>query len=154
MGLEATLGHLCFFFPWASLLSCSQALFFPLTLHYKGKEGYPTQIKWLLYIENSHRFIVPCSSLGKRIFNLETYLWFFSSFEKVNVFNWRLITLQYCSGFCHTLTWISHGCTCVPHPEPPSHLPPHPSLWVIPVHQPWAPCLMHQTWTGNLCHIW
>ena len=22
---------------------------------------------------------------------------------------WRLITLQYCSDFCHTLTWISHG---------------------------------------------
>ena len=22
-------------------------------------------------------------------------------------FNWRLSTLQYCSGFCHTLTWIS-----------------------------------------------
>ena len=41
-------------------------------------------------------------------------------------FNWRLITLQYCSRFCHTLTWISHGCTCVPYPEPPSHLPPHP----------------------------
>ena len=28
--------------------------------------------------------------------------------------------------FCHTLTWIHHGCTCVPHPEPPSHLPPYP----------------------------
>ena len=27
--------------------------------------------------------------------------------------SWRLITLQYCSGFCHTLTWISHGFTCV-----------------------------------------
>ena len=39
-------------------------------------------------------------------------------------FNWRLITLQYCGGFCHTLTWISHGCACVPHPESPSHLPP------------------------------
>ena len=39
--------------------------------------------------------------------------------------SWRLITLQYCSGFCHTLTWISHGFTCVPHPDPPS--PPHPS---------------------------
>ena len=24
---------------------------------------------------------------------------------------WRLITLQYCSGFCHTFTWISHRCT-------------------------------------------
>ena len=43
-------------------------------------------------------------------------------------FNWRLITLQYCSGFCHTLTWISHGWTCVPHPEPLSHHPlGHPS---------------------------
>ena len=54
--------------------------------------------------------------------------------------SWRLITLQYCSGFCHSLTWISHGFTCAPHPEPPSHLHPHliPSLWVIPVHQPWA----------------
>ena len=27
--------------------------------------------------------------------------------------------------FCHTLTWIRHRCTCVPHPEPPSLLPPH-----------------------------
>ena len=31
----------------------------------------------------------------------------------------RLITLQYCSGFCHTLTWISHGFTSIPHPDPP-----------------------------------
>ena len=23
--------------------------------------------------------------------------------------NWRLITLPYCGGFCHTLTWSSHG---------------------------------------------
>ena len=28
-----------------------------------------------------------------------------------------------CSGFCHTLKWNSHGFTCVPHPDPPSHLP-------------------------------
>ena len=52
-------------------------------------------------------------------------------------FNWRLITLQYSGGFCHTLTWISHGCTCVPRPEPPSHLPPHP----IPQGHPSAPAL-------------
>ena len=37
--------------------------------------------------------------------------------------SWRLITLQYCSGFCHTLTRIRHGFTCIPHPYPPSHLP-------------------------------
>ena len=41
-------------------------------------------------------------------------------------FSWRLIILQYWSGFCHTLTWISHGYTCIPHPDPPSHLPLHP----------------------------
>ena len=68
-------------------------------------------------------------------------------FKKFIYFNWRLITLQYCSGFCHTFTWIRHGCTCIPHPEPPS-------LGVIPVHQPWAPCLMHRTWTSDPLHTW
>ena len=24
------------------------------------------------------------------------------------------MTLQYCGGFCHTFTRISHGCTCAP----------------------------------------
>ena len=28
----------------------------------------------------------------------------------------------FCSEFCHTLKWNSHGFTCVPHPDPPSHL--------------------------------
>ena len=51
---------------------------------------------------------------------------------------WRLITLQYCSGFCHTLTWISHGFTCVPPPDLPSTSLSIPVLWVFPVHQPWA----------------
>ena len=52
--------------------------------------------------------------------------------------SWRLITLQYCSGFCYTLTWISRGFTCVPIPISPSASLPIPSLWVFPVHQPWA----------------
>ena len=25
--------------------------------------------------------------------------------------------------FCHTMTWIHHGCTCVPHPDAPLPLP-------------------------------
>ena len=58
----------------------------------------------------------------------------------------------YCSGFCHTLKWNSHGFTCVPHPDPPSHLPLH----LIPLGLPSAPgpsaCLMHPTWAGDLFH--
>ena len=54
--------------------------------------------------------------------------------------------------FCHTSTWIHHGCTRVPHPEPSTSLP-IPSLWVIPVHQPRASCIMHLTWTGDSFNI-
>ena len=53
------------------------------------------------------------------------------SLKKIIYFNWRLITLQYCGGFCHTLTWINHGCTRVLRSwtllPPPS--PSHPSGW-------------------------
>ena len=67
------------------------------------------------------------SGLSCSIQNLHCIMWdLFFSFFFFTYFNWRLITLQYCSGFCHTLTWINHGCTCVPHPEPRSRRPPHP----------------------------
>ena len=61
-------------------------------------------------------------------------------------FNWRLITLQYFSGFCHTLTWISYGFTCVPHPDPPSYLPPHPT----PHGHPRTPDLSTLSHSSNL----
>ena len=48
--------------------------------------------------------------------------------------------------FCHTLTCIICGCTCVPHPEPPSYLPPHP----IPQGWPSAPALTSLSHASNL----
>ena len=82
------------------------------------------------------------------------FVFFFKLFFPFIFISWRLITLQYCSGFCHTLTWISHGFTCVPHPDPPSRLPPHP----IPLGLPSAPalstCLMYPTGAGDLFHTW
>ena len=53
---------------------------------------------------------------------------------------------RYCSGFCHTLTWISYGWTCVPHPESPSHIPPHP----IPQGHPSASALSALSHASNL----
>ena len=71
-------------------------------------------------------------------FSLDCFLFFFLFFI--------------CSGFCHTLKWNSHGSTCVPYPDPPSHLPLHP----LPLGFPSAPgpsaCLMHPTWAGDLFH--
>ena len=80
-----------------------------------------------------------------------SYLLFFLFFPFIFI-SWRLITLRYYSGFCHTLTWISHGFTCIPHPDHPSHLP----LYPIPLGLPSAPgpssCLMHATWAGDPSH--
>ena len=47
-------------------------------------------------------------------FSLLNQLKFYLLFFSFIFIGWRLITLQYCSGFCHTLTWISHGFTCIP----------------------------------------
>ena len=40
-----------------------------------------------------------------------------------NLYIYFYFTILY--WFCHTSTCIRHGCTHVPHPEPPSHLPAH-----------------------------
>ena len=64
------------------------------------------------------------------------------------------ITFFFCSKFCHTLKWNSHGFTCVPHPDPPSHLPLH----LLPLGLRSAPgpsaCLMHPTWAGDEGITW
>ena len=52
---------------------------------------------------------------------------------KICLFFFFYFTILY--WFCYTSRWIHHGCTCVPHPEPPSHLPPR----TIPLGHPSAP---------------
>ena len=76
------------------------------------------------WLSASYSFIPPSC--------LFIFIFLFFSFIFIS---WKLITLQYCSGFCHTLTWISQGFTCIPHPNPPSTSLSTQSLWVFPVHQ-------------------
>ena len=76
---------------------------------------------------NDHTWLV-ATMLGRAV--LRYYLCLNQSlfFFLIYFISWRLITLQYWNGFCHTLTWISHGVTGIPHPDAPSHLPVHP--WI------------------------
>ena len=75
--------------------------------------------------ENYH---FPFKKMGEMSFFLFVCLFLF-------FFSWRLITLQYCSGFCHTLTWISLGYTCISPSQSPLTSLSTPSLWVFPVYQ-------------------
>ena len=63
-------------------------------------------------------------------------------------------TLQYCIGFAIHWYESATGVHVFPILNPPPTSCPIPSLWVVPVHQPQVPCLMHWTWTGNLFHIY
>ena len=69
-------------------------------------------------------------------------------------FNWRLITLQYCIGFAIHQHESATGVYVFPILKPPPTSLSIPSLWVIPVHQPQASCILHQIWIGDSFLIW
>ena len=61
---------------------------------------------------NSFLFFFAVKKVGYNIFFFLPMVTFFFHFT---ILYW----------FCHTSTWICHGCTCVSNSETPFHLPPH-----------------------------
>ena len=97
--------HTVFHSGWTNLLFHQQCIFYfsanTLSLH-PGQHllfvvflvaAFLMCVRWYLLL------VLICISL--MISNVE-HLFFLINF------NWRVITLQYCDGFCHTSTWISH----------------------------------------------
>ena len=58
------------------------------------------------------------------------------------IFNWRITALQYCIGFCHASTWISHKYTYVP-----------PSPFSLPSPTPSQPSRLYQSPSMNFLHM-
>jgi len=79
---------------------------------------------------------------------------YFNFLIKFIYFNCRLITLQYSIGFAIHQHESTTGIHMLPILNPSPTSLPVPSLWVIPVHQPQASCILHRTWTGDSFLIW
>ena len=80
---------------------------------------------------------------------IDAKFFFFNLFIIIIIFYFTILYW-----FCHTSTCICTGVHVFPILNPTPTSLPMPSLWVIPVHQLQASCILHRTWTGDSFLIW
>ena len=127
------------------LCSCTQHSKCPSVLGF----SFPFAVPALLHqIKTNRTPLWDCLILKLRILNLSKGLFVFmlpyfkiyllilpSFFFKFYYYFVLYFTFTILYWFCHTLTWVHHGCIQAPNPESPSHLPPH----IITLDHPHAP---------------
>ena len=72
-----------------------------------------------------------------------------STFKKNLLVLLFFFTLQYCIGFAIHQHASAMDVHVFPILNPPPISLPIPSLWVLPVHQLQASCILYRTWTGK-----
>ena len=113
---------------WSFLSGCHNLWVRLLEKNYFFKVKYLTHGKVTVFkLKGKHSENV-CTILFVYVFML--WIWAFSFFL-INLFILYFTILYW---FCDTSTCIHHGCTRVPHSEPPPHLPPY----TIPLGHPSA----------------
>ena len=130
------------------LYICWNNFFFTLK-HTKLKEHIKTAInllKWqptpVLLPRKFHgrKSLVGYSSLGRKESGTTDWL----------DFNWRIIALQCCVGFCHTTMWINHKYTYIPPSWTSLPSIPHPTPLGHHRAPGWAPYGIQQLLTSHL----
>ena len=118
----------------------------------KGRRREKREASWPLV----HEWFRLVTSLPKRK-NKQFGFFFFASHWFFYFLNFSLslfLTLQYCIGFAIHQHESTTGVHVFPILNPPPTSFSIPSLWVMPVHQPQASCILHRTWTGDSFFIW